>query len=300
MSDPATDWMQVRLRCDAAAADALSEVMSALGALSVTYTDAGDHPILEPGPEEVRLWPSTELTGLWPQGTDPAPLLSRLRAIVGDHVPLAAVPLGDRDWLRAWMDSFHPMRFGSRLWICPSHQEIDPTGKVVVRLDPGLAFGTGTHPTTALCLGYLDSLGDLRGMSVLDYGCGSGILGIAAALMGASRATLCDIDPQALQASGENARRNGVQGRLDITLAPPRAGGHDLTLANILLGPLAQLEPTLAALTREGGRIALSGILEDQAGEICSAYQRHFRIEGVDTREGWALIRGIRNGEKAL
>ena len=195
MSD--TDWIQIKLRTTNQSADTIAELLESFGALAVSYTDAEDSPILEPRPGERRLWPNTEVTGLLAQGTDPKPILDKLRALLGDHIPMAATHLEDKNWIRAWMDQFKPLKFGKRLWICPSWLSVDEKDSVVVMLDPGLAFGTGTHPTTALCLGYLDSL-DLKDKQVLDYGCGSGILGIAALKLGAKNAIGVDIDEQAL------------------------------------------------------------------------------------------------------
>ena len=291
-----TDWLQIKLRTTNQSADVIAELLEQLGAMAVSYTDAEDSPILEPKPGERRLWPNTEVTGLLAQGTDPKPILDKLKAILGDHIPMAATALEDKNWIRAWMDQFKPLKFGEHLWICPSWLEVKEENAVVVSLDPGLAFGTGTHPTTALCLGYLDSL-DLQGKQVLDYGCGSGILAIAALKLGAKNALGVDIDEQALQASRENAERNNVSDKLELFMGTdqkldlPKA---PVTVANILAGPLAELEPIIASLTESGGKLALSGILTEQADSVIEAYSKDFVMNKVKDKEGWALLTGTR------
>ena len=291
-----TDWLQIKLRTTNQSADVIAELLEQLGALAVSYTDAEDSPILEPKPGERRLWPNTEVTGLLAQGTDPKPILDKLKAILGDHIPMAATALEDKNWIRAWMDQFKPLKFGEHLWICPSWLEVKEENAVVVSLDPGLAFGTGTHPTTALCLGYLDSL-DLQGKQVLDYGCGSGILAIAALKLGAKNALGVDIDEQALQASRENAERNNVSDKLELFMGTDQKldlPKSPVTVANILAGPLAELEPIIASLTESGGKLALSGILTEQADSVIEAYSKDFVMNKVKDKEGWALLTGTR------
>ncbi|MGN0893743.1 MAG: 50S ribosomal protein L11 methyltransferase [Succinivibrio sp.] len=294
MSD--TDWIQIKLRTTSQSADTIASLLEQFGALAVSYTDAEDSPILEPKPGERRLWPNTEVTGLLAQGTDPAPILEKLKELLGDHVPMVATHLEDKNWIRAWMDQFRPLKFGHRLWICPSWLSVDEPDSVVVMLDPGLAFGTGTHPTTALCLGYLDSL-NLDGKQVLDYGCGSGILAIAALKLGAKKAIGIDIDEQALIASKENAKRNGVDDRLGLFMGNSRSLAVEkspVTVANILAGPLAELEPIIASLTLPGGVLALSGILTEQADSVIEAYSKDFVMNKVKSLDGWALLTGTR------
>ena len=277
-------------------ADTIADLLEQFGALSVSYTDAEDSPILEPKPGERRLWPNTEVTGLLAQGTDPTPILNALKAILGDHIPMAAVHLKDQNWIRAWMDQFKPLKFGKHLWICPSWLKVEEKDSVVVSLDPGLAFGTGTHPTTALCLTYLDAL-DLKDKQVLDYGCGSGILAVAALKLGARKALGVDIDEQALIASEENARRNQVEDRLELVLGTDKKldlPKSPVTVANILAGPLAQLEPVIADLTQSGGLLALSGILTEQADEVIKAYSKDFVMNEIQEKEGWALLTGVK------
>ena len=291
-----TDWIQIKLRTTNQSADTIAELLEQLGALAVSYTDAEDSPILEPKPGERRLWPNTEVTGLLEQGTDPKPILAVLKQLLGDHIPMVATTLEDKNWIRAWMDQFKPLKFGQHLWICPSWLSVDEKDSVVVMLDPGLAFGTGTHPTTSLCLSYLDSL-DLKDKDVLDYGCGSGILAIAALKLGAKSATGVDIDEQALIASKENAKRNGVEDKLQLVMGNDKKldlPQFPVTVANILAGPLAELEPIIASLTQSGGKLALSGILTEQADSVIEAYSKDFVMNKVKDLDGWALLTGTK------
>ncbi|VEH65541.1 50S ribosomal protein L11 methyltransferase [Rodentibacter pneumotropicus] len=199
----------------------------------------------------------------------------------------------DKDWEREWMDNFHPMQFGKRLWICPSWREVPDENAVNVMLDPGLAFGTGTHPTTALCLEWLDGL-DLKGKTVIDFGCGSGILAIAALKLGAKSAVGIDIDPQAILASRNNAEQNGVADRLQLFLSDekPTALKADVVVANILAGPLKELYPAISRLVKENGELGLSGILETQAQSVCETYAQTFTLDPVEVREEWSRITG--------
>ncbi len=291
-----TDWIQIKLRTTNQSADTIAELLEQLGALAVSYTDAEDSPILEPKPGERRLWPNTEVTGLLEQGTDPKPILAVLKQLLGDHIPMVATTLEDKNWIRAWMDQFKPLKFGQHLWICPSWLSVDEKDSVVVMLDPGLAFGTGTHRTTSLCLSYLDSL-DLKDKDVLDYGCGSGILAIAALKLGAKSATGVDIDEQALIASKENAKRNGVEDKLQLVMGTDKKldlPQFPVTVANILAGPLAELEPIIASLTQSGGKLALSGILTEQADSVIEAYSKDFVMNKVKDLDGWALLTGTK------
>lgn len=285
-------WLQLHLTVDKARAAEAEALMEELGALSVTLTDAEDEPMLEPPPGETPVWTRTRVTGLFPDDTETTALRRQLESTLGAEVFLE--PLEDQPWERTWLDHFRPMRFGDRLWICPSGQEVEAEEAVVVELDPGLAFGTGTHPTTALCLQWLDGA-DLEGRRVVDYGCGSGILGIAALKLGAAEVIAVDHDPQALAATRENARRNGVVERLR-TLAPdePLPGGADLLLANILANVLVELAPTLAPLLPAGGELVLSGILEEQAGEVARAYAPRFEFAPWSSLEGWVRLDGVK------
>lgn len=272
--------------------DPAEEALWSVGALSVTLLDAGDEPLLEPGPGETPVWSSARIEALLPDGVD----AERIARALNDHGVAAEVTdlevfdLPDRDWERAWMDRFEPMRFGRSTWICPSHIEPEPGWPVVIRLDPGLAFGTGTHATTALCLEWIDA-NDVAGARFVDYGCGSGVLAIAAALHGAGPIVAVDHDPQALEATRDNAARNGVEARIE-TLEPGRAGTDpaDVVVANILAGPLVSLAPTLAARLADGGRLVLSGILESQYEMVDAAYRERLRPAGEASREGWLRL----------
>jgi ribosomal protein L11 methyltransferase len=252
--------------------------------------------VLEPLPGEFRLWPTTRLRALFADDREPQDIARALGEAL--DIPAGSVQaehIEDRVWEREWLRDFHAMRFGQRLWICPHHEEVTEAGAVVVRLDPGLAFGTGTHPTTALCLGWLDRhiVEDAR---IIDFGCGSGVLAIAAVRLGAGVAHCFDIDPQALTATRQNAAANDVQARVFIceaAAALPR--GADVLVANILSGPLCELAPTFGALVRGGGSIVLAGLLEHEAADVTQAYSAWFDIHPFDIREGWAGLAGKRN-----
>jgi len=264
-----------------------------LGAIALSLADAGDEPLLEPAPGETPLWQEVRLRALFDLAQNPALIAATLAAVLGlapDSV--AAERVEDRVWEREWLKDFRPMRFGRRLWVCPAGQRPSEPDAVVLELDPGLAFGTGTHATTALCLEWIDAA--IRGGErVLDYGCGSGILALAALRLGAKRAIAFDIDPQALQATRENAAKNGLADRIEI---PPSAsdigGAFDVVLANILSGPLIELAPSLASRASRGGVLVLAGLLSRQAGEVAQAYQPWFDIGPVAERDGWTLLAG--------
>ena len=210
-----------------------------------------------------------------------------------NHAAYKIEQIEDKDWEREWMDNFHPMQFGKRLWICPSWREVPDPKAVNVMLDPGLAFGTGTHPTTALCLEWLDGLG-LQGKTVIDFGCGSGILAIAALKLGAKSAVGIDIDPQAILASRNNAEQNGVADRLQLCLSDERPSdlNADVVVANILAGPLKELYPVISQLVKPNGDLGLSGILATQAQSVCNVYAEGFVLALVAEREEWCRITG--------
>jgi ribosomal protein L11 methyltransferase len=266
-----------------------------LGATAVTYVDAHDDPVLEPLPGEFRLWPTTRLRALFAEVDDPQHLLSELSSALGiSSVNVVAERVADRVWEREWLRDFHAMRFGHRLWICPHHEEVTEPGAVIVRMDPGLAFGTGTHPTTALCLEWLDGH-VVGGERVIDYGCGSGVLAVAAVQLGAREAHCFDIDPQALTATCQNAEANGVTERVRIYEkqdALPR--GVDILVANILSGPLCELAATFGALVRTDGCVVLAGLLERETADVTRAYGTWFDIHPFEIREGWAGLAGKR------
>ncbi|TBW11596.1 50S ribosomal protein L11 methyltransferase [Azotobacter chroococcum subsp. isscasi] len=289
-------WLQIRLAITPDQAGALEDQLLELGAVSVTFMDAEDQPIFEPDLGTTPLWSHTHLLALFEADTDADALLAHLRLLRGGELPEHQVErIEDQDWERSWMDNFQPMRFGRRLWIVPSwHQAPEPEA-VNLLLDPGLAFGTGTHPTTALCLEWLDGQ-ELAGCNVLDFGCGSGILAIAALLLGAERAVGTDIDPQALEASRDNATRNGIDpARFPLYLpAELPQQPAELVVANILAGPLVQLAPQITSLVKPGGRLALSGILAEQAEEVRAAYADAFALDPTAEKDGWVRISGVR------
>lgn len=288
-------WIQIRLNSTDRKAEQISDYLEEIGAVSVTFMDSQDTPIFEPLPGETRLWGNTDVVALFDAETDMTHILSLLRQEkhLDESTAYKIEQIEDKDWEREWMDNFHPMRFGKRLWICPSWREVPDPDAVNVMLDPGLAFGTGTHPTTALCLEWLDSL-DLRGKTVIDFGCGSGILAIAALKLGAQSAVGIDIDPQAILASRNNAEQNGVADRLQLFLSDekPSELKADVVVANILAGPLKELYPLISQLVKPHGVLGLSGILTTQAESVCETYQQSFNLDAVQEREEWCRITG--------
>jgi ribosomal protein L11 methyltransferase len=265
------------------------------GALCVTFCDASDEPVLEPRPGEVRLWRRTRLQALYDaQRADPALIVAIAAAVGIEPVRLTARAIADRVWEREWLRDFHAMRFGQRLWVCPRHESVADPAAVVVRLDPGLAFGSGSHPSTAMCLQWLDGVA-LSGREVVDYGCGAGALAIAALKLGAHRAYAFDIDPQALLAARDNAIDNAVGDRLQLCTQErdiPR--GCDVLLANILAEVLISLNQQFAALLPPGARLLLAGILAGQQSEVASAFLKWFDIKRFAGRDGWVALAGTR------
>ncbi|MGB9669765.1 MAG: 50S ribosomal protein L11 methyltransferase [Halothiobacillaceae bacterium] len=289
-------WHQITLTTPRDQAEALEDTLLELGAVSVTLQDAADVPVLEPLPGETPLWPEVNVVGLFEDEADTGQVDQALsaRGIQGGAWALVE----DQDWERAWMDQFQPLRFGEKLWIVPSWIEAPEAQAVNILLDPGLAFGTGTHPTTALCLEWLDGA-DLQGKTVLDYGCGSGILAIAALKLGAASAWGIDIDPQALTATRDNAARNGIEARHLHTGLPgalPKDAQFDVLLANILMGPLVELAPTLTHHMRPGGQLVLSGLLAEQAKGVIAAYAADFDFDPPALKDGWARLTARRRG----
>ena len=280
--------------------EAVEDIFARHGACSITLTDAGDKPVLEPAPGETPLWPEVRITGLFAANANFDDLRADLKATLGiEELPKHEISdLEDRKWEREWLKDFGPMKFGSRLWIRPGDTEVDDEDAVLLQLDPGLAFGTGTHPTTALCLEWLDGL-DLEGTSMLDYGCGSGVLAIAALLLGSDRAFAMDIDNQAIRATVDNALRNDVRDRMTVSNHPRGvAGKFDVVVANILAGPLIELAESIAAHVKGGCVLALSGILSEQIEEVLSAYRPWIEFEEPELREQdgqtWARLNGRR------
>ncbi|NII12312.1 50S ribosomal protein L11 methyltransferase [Oleiagrimonas sp. C23AA] len=295
-------WLELSLTVTAAQQPAVESALEALGAQAITLADADaetpdERAIFEPGVGETPLWQGVVLNALFDADADQRALSDALGAQVAGLSPeqISFRRVEDQDWERAWMDQFQPMRFGHRLWIHPWNYEGDTAeGAVVVHLDPGLAFGTGTHPTTALCLEWLDGLA-LSGKRLIDYGCGSGVLALAALKLGAAQAIGVDNDPQALSASADNASRNGVGERLSVYLpedAPTEPA--DVFVANILAGPLLELVPRFAELTGAGAPFALSGILNGQHEELLEAYAPWFEDLSTEMREDWVRISGRR------
>ncbi len=265
------------------------------GAGSVTFVDAHDDPVLEPLPGEFRLWPATRLRALFSDQNHPEALTHALAVQLGIRSEdLHIQRIEDRVWEREWLRDFHAMRFGRRLWVCPHHEQIEEPDAMVVRLDPGLAFGTGTHPTTALCLEWLDAHLE-PGMTVVDYGCGSGILALAAVKLGAREAHCFDIDPQALIATRDNAAANGISSQIwTHETADSLPAGVDTVMANILSGPLCELAPRISALVRPSGAVVLAGLLEPQAADVTAAYSACFDMRPFSQREGWVGLSGRR------
>lgn len=302
-------YLELSLRCREAEQPRYERAFDDVGALAVTLLDAdaetpNERAILEPGVGEMPIWGEVALTALFPHDADPLLLLSALEAFDPELDWSAAGfrKVEDEDWERAWMDQYTPLRFGERTWIVPWNQalpdEADRADAAVVRLDPGLAFGSGTHPTTALCLRWLDGLatrGELQGVEVLDFGCGSGILALAALKLGAARAVGVDNDPQAILASHDNAERNGIGDRLAVFLPQDEpATTYPVVVANILATALDALADTLAARVAPGGRIALSGILHGQEDELLVRYGAWFDDLAVAREDDWVRIEGRR------
>jgi len=292
-------YLGVRFDAPAREADAWSDALLGAGALAIDVADpAAGTPdetpqYGEPGEPGAALWPVSRLSALFAEGTDLPAALRAASAVVALPVPAhESYVVAEQDWVRATQAQFGPIRITENFWIVPTWVQPPQPDALNLRLDPGLAFGTGSHPTTCLCLEWMHE--HVRpGASLLDYGCGSGILAIAGARLGAGRVTGTDVDPQAMRASEENARANGIAATfvLPDALAP---GSFDIVVANILANPLTLLAPALALRVRAGGRIALSGILEPQADAVAAAYARWFTIGSWKSRDGWVLLAGER------
>ena len=300
-------YLQLSLPCSEDQQPRVERALEDVGALAVTLQDAhldaaDEQAIFEPGVGEIPLWREMTLTALFDADTDALLLLAALEAFDPglDWTQVRFEKVEDQDWERAWLDQFQPMRFGARTFIVPWNHELPVEALVedaaVVRLDPGLAFGSGTHPTTALCLRWLDELAsrdELQGREVLDFGCGSGILALAALKLGAARAVGVDNDPQALIATADNGERNGVG--IDVFMPqdePPAT--YPVVVANILAVALDALAETLAARTAPGGRIAMSGILAGQEDELLQRYAAWFDELRVARQDDWIRLDGIR------
>ena len=285
-------WIQLTLQTSKASNDKAEQALLDAGALSVTFRDAQDNPVLEPLPGETPLWEEIILSGLFDADINTEVLKSAIKSKLGEQTTLKVEVLEDKDWVRAWMDDYKPMQFGKRLWVCPKHIPPPQADAINLMLDPGLAFGTGTHPTTALCLEWLDSV-DVHNKQILDFGCGSGVLAIAALLLGADHCDGTDIDPQAIIASKDNAEENKVSAKFDLFLpADMPEKTYDIVLANILAGPLTELAEKLAGYCISGGSIVLSGILETQSEKIIQAYSPWFELEPITVQEDWIRVSG--------
>lgn len=289
-------WIQFTLSSDEAHARQLGDVLIANGAQAVTYRDGKDAPIFEPGPGEVQLWNHTLVTGLFDAAYDIPGLIKRLRQVryLGPDFAYKTDPLEDKDWEREWMDNFKPIQFADNLWVVPSwHEAPDPQAANIL-LDPGMAFGTGTHPTTSLCLQWLAKQ-DLKGKTVVDFGCGSGILGIAALKLGAARCVGIDIDRQALIATRDNAERNGVAEHFEVYLPTEQPTlAADVVVANVLAGPLQELSEVILGYVAQAGLLCMSGILSRQAQDVMDAYQPMIEFNDVAEEKEWVMLNGQR------
>lgn len=284
-------WLEITLQSDNDAQTGLFEqALEAAGAIAITYQAADDEEIYEPPIGSMPLWRQTGVTGLFAQSSDPEAVIAALQQALGDEAnALDMRQFADSEWTRAWLDHFQPIDFGRGFWVAASEHEIPEANATVLRLDPGLAFGTGTHPSTAMCLNWLNQ-NDLHGKSVYDYGCGSGILGIAAALLGAKAVWQTDIDPQALTASLDNAQKNHVADKITILANPDEAPQVDILVANILLEPLCFLKEQFIRHIHSGTRLVFAGILDRQVEELAAVYKDAFEIRIGDRREGWSLL----------
>jgi len=288
------EWRQFVISLEAIEPALLEEVLLRHGAQSVTLSDAGNDPVLEPLPGSTPLWSDTRLTALFTADADFESLRTDLEQTLAiDVLPDNHVEaLADCAWERQWLKDFGPMRFGERLWVSPEGFTIDADDAVVVRLDPGLAFGTGTHATTALCLEWLDKI-DIADKTLLDFGCGSGILAIAALKLGAKSVTAVDIDLQAITATRQNALSNDVDDRLETTVQIDQLDDQfDFIVANILAGTLVDHATLVCERLKSGGKLALSGILADQVADVSAAYRHTIEFAAADYRDDWARLSG--------
>lgn len=292
--------LQIILDTRSNQAPVMVDLLADAGAAAVTLQDGAEEPIYEPPLGTTPLWSYTRVTALFEIGSDMQTVLTRLRETLGpaDNFAYRIEAVEDQDWQRVNQNHFHPLRFGERLWVCPHWHALPDPNAVNLLLDPGLAFGTGSHPTTALCLEWL-AAADLQALRVIDYGCGSGILGIAAAKLGASQVWAVDNDPQALQATRDNAAKNGLQEHISALTpeALPEAE-VDLLIANILARPLIDLAAHFARRVRPGGYIVLSGILSSQVAEVMQAYNTWFTLAQTDQREDWICLEATRKSDK--
>lgn len=290
-------WLQIKFEITSEHADELAETLNELGAEAVTFQDSANQPLYEPPLGTTPLWNQTTVVGLFSAQTNVEYILSQIRSRLDESFlnSYQLVPLEDQEWEKTWMDGFHPMQFGDGLWICPSWSTIPNPDATNIILDPGLAFGTGTHPTTALCLEWLDQHPPLQ-RQVIDYGCGSGVLALACAKLGAARIWAIDNDPQALQATKANAEKNGISSEFLSVCFPEElpAIKIDLLIANILANPLIELAPRFAQLLTKDATIVLSGILLEQKQIVMEAYTPWFQMGPPIEAGEWLLLQGTR------
>ena len=289
-------WHQISVITQENIAPQLADFFSDLGAVSVTYMDAEDEPVYEPAIGETKIWSNTQVIALYELDVDPELIKTQVYQQFNyeDLHSWVYEAIADQEWERAWMEYYKPMKFADRLWVCPTDQEQVESGTVCLTLDPGLAFGTGTHPTTALCLEWLASH-ELSAKTVIDYGCGSGILAVASVLLGAKVAHAVDIDPQAITATESNALKNKVEDKIKTYLpeqfTPFQA---NIVLANILAKPLIDMAEQICALVVSGGSLVLSGILHEQAESVINAYQREIIFSPLVQQEDWIRLEGVK------
>ena len=290
-------WQQLKIQLHSEDASYFEQILFDSDAISISYLDAEDQPVFQEEPGSTPLWDNTFLLCLFNTKTDLGSLLNKLRCNtkVLNNKTLNIELIEDQDWERSWMKDFEPIKFGEKLWICPSWLSPPEPNAVNIKLDPGLAFGTGNHATTSLCLRWLDQA-DVRGSEVIDYGCGSGVLSIASALLGAVKVHSVDNDPQAISATIDNSRRNKVPGDVLTTYLPEAVPPvhADILIANILERPLIDLSEKFAELVKKGGYITLSGLLEEQIPSLLSCYDRWFDMEAPQVEQGWVLLCGTR------
>ena len=295
-------WLQIHITVDQAQVDFTETLLSSLGAVSVTLDDAENQDLLEPLPGETPLWNKVIVTGIYAQEEGEEIDVDALMTFITAQMPEAPLRhefIEDQEWERTWMDAYEPIQIADKFWIVPEWMESPDPEAVNLKLDPGLAFGTGNHASTFLCLQWLGKT-DVKDKIVIDYGCGSGILGVAALLLGAKKVYATDIDPQAVLATQQNAELNGVLENLFVGLPDEfneefKARKADVFVANILAGPLMALAPEFATLIKSEGEFALAGILEEQVADVSSVYSEFFDILEVEKREEhWCRISGKR------
>jgi ribosomal protein L11 methyltransferase len=292
-------WLQLRLDARPDELEKLEGLMLATGSVAVTMEDNADNAVLEPGVGQTPLWMHTRVTGLYPADADMNAVLARFPTKLMEFTHARVEILEDKDWEREWMTHYQPMQFGQSFWVCPSWLEPPDPDATILLLDPGLAFGTGTHPTTALCLTELAKM-TLSRAHVVDYGCGSGILGVAALLLGAAHVLAVDNDPQALVATADNSQRNNIESSSLAVFLPEQVDIEhhtekaDVVIANILAGPLIGLSDTLLSLLKPGGSLLLSGLLKKQANELCEHYLPRIELTVAGEKDGWVCLLGCK------